>query len=543
MKKLSFLTIMLSVFVCFVSLSVQAGEGALALTSEPRDADVYLNGVLKGNSTPLILRLEEGQYHIEVKKTGKQSVSLEIFIADGAVLSKKVTLLDITPPALPKKIEELLSPTPDVFETKEEFKERRQASLNEFNQAVEAQDKRYQAGVAYLEKDAYDIEKASFPVRLEWQASWVQAFKLPQKGYITAARDDAKQLWAEGEQKSLYISVVLKDNQLRINQAILVGLGKTWAINLNRELPTTLLNSWQGDEDDITVAAFSPDVQIFAAAKGNNIKLWEVDTGKALYTLEGHKYAVSSVTFSPNSQLLASGSMDNTIKLWDVSTGKLLSTLKAGLFFGDGHEKDVNAVAFSPDGSLLVSGGADNIIKVWKVSNGKVLHTLKGHEGEITALAVTRREDGILLIASGSKDKTIKLWFDSVPVYTFKGHQDTILSLTFSPDGKLLASGSSDNTIKLWSTVPTCQAPITLEGHEYEVIAMAFNHDGSLLATVSGSEIKLWEVSSGDLLYTLQESFSEVQEIFLERAVAFTLDGRLVSGDELNTVKVWGRGN
>ncbi len=540
MKKLSFLT---SLLIVFVSLSVQAGEGALALTSEPRDADVYLNGVLKGSSTPLILKLEEGQYQIEVKKTGKQSVSFKIFIADGAVVSKKVTLLDIAPPALPKKIEELLSPKQDVFETKEEFKAHRQASLNQFNQAVAVQDTRYQAGVAYLHKNAYDIEKEIFPVRLEWQASWVQAFKLPKKGYITAARDEAKQLWAEGAQKTLYISVVLKDNQLSINQAILGGLGKTWAINLNRELPTTLQSSWQGDEDDINVAAFSPDVHIFAAAKGNNIKLWEVDTGKALYTLEGHKYAVSSVSFSPNSQLLASGSMDNTIKLWNISTGKLLSTLKAGLFFGDGHEKDVNAVAFSPDGSLLVSGGADNTIKVWKVSNGKVLHTLKGHEDEITALAVTRREDGILLIASGSRDKTIKLWFDSVPVYTFKGHQDIILSLNFSPDGKLLASGSGDDTIKLWSTVPTCQAPITLEGHEYEVIAMAFNHDGSLLATVSGSEIKLWEIGSGELLYTLQESVSEVQEIFLEISVAFTSDGHLVSGDELNNVKVWGMGN
>ncbi len=540
MKKLSFITILLSVFF---SLSVQAGEGALALTSEPRDSDIYLNGVLKATSTPLILRLEEGKHQIEVKKIGKQSVSFEIFIADGAVVSKKVTLLDIAPPALPKTIEELLAPKPDVFETKEEFKTRRQISLNEFNKAVVAQDKRYQAGIAYLEKNSYDIEKSIFPVRMEWQASWVQAFKLPQKGYITVARDYAKQLWAEGEQKSLYISVGLKDNKLSINQALLGGLGKIWAINLNRELPTTLQSSWQGDEDEITVAAFSPDVKIFAAAAGNNIKLWEVDTGKALHTLKAHKYPVSSLAFSPNSQIVASGSMDNTIKLWDVSTGELLSTLKSGFFSNDGHEADVNAVAFSLDGSLLISGGADNTIKIWNVSNGKVLDTLNGHEDEITALAVTRREDGILLIASGSKDKTIKLWFDSVPVYTFKGHQDTILSLTFSPDGKLLASGGSDNTIKLWSTVPTCKPPLTLQSHEYEVIATAFNQDGSLLATVSGSEIKLWEVNGGNLLYTLQKGLKEEEQIFLEKAVAFTSDGNLVSGDELNTVKVWGKGN
>jgi COMPASS component SWD3 len=56
------------------------------------------------------------------------------------------------------------------------------------------------------------------------------------------------------------------------------------------------------------------------------------------------------------------------------------------------------------------------------------------------------------LLASGSDDKTIKLWDVATgqEVRTLKGHTDWVRSVAFSPDGKLLASGSDDGTIKLW---------------------------------------------------------------------------------------------
>ncbi len=56
-------------------------------------------------------------------------------------------------------------------------------------------------------------------------------------------------------------------------------------------------------------------------------------------------------------------------------------------------------------------------------------------------------------MASGSKDKTVKLWSveSQKGVATLQGHSESITSVTFLPDGKYLASGSSDNTIKLWS--------------------------------------------------------------------------------------------
>jgi WD40 repeat protein len=86
----------------------------------------------------------------------------------------------------------------------------------------------------------------------------------------------------------------------------------------------------------------------------------------------GHTWGVTSVAFSPDGSMIASGSGDKTIKLWRVSDGFLLRTL-------EGHTDSVSSVAFSPDGSMIASGSRDKTIKLWRVSDGELLRTLEGH--------------------------------------------------------------------------------------------------------------------------------------------------------------------
>ncbi len=169
-----------------------------------------------------------------------------------------------------------------------------------------------------------------------------------------------------------------------------------------------------------------------------------------------------------------------------------------------GHSELVISVAFSPDGKTLASGSADKTIKLWDVATGKLSQTLTGHSDgvysdEVSSVAFS--PDGKTL-ASGSHDKTIKLWDMATGKLsqTLTGDSDAVYSVAFSPDGKTLASGSGDNTIKLWD-VATGKPKQTITGHSEWVNSVAFSPDGKTLASNSWDKtVILWNLDLDNLM-------------------------------------------
>lgn len=139
----------------------------------------------------------------------------------------------------------------------------------------------------------------------------------------------------------------------------------------NKIAVATTIGTWiydvhSGDEIDlltehtgyVSSVAFSHDGKIFATGSGDNtVRLWDTQIGQNISTLVGHTGSVVSIAFSPKGQILASGSHDDTIQLWNFHTGEPLKTLR-------GHAGGVYCVAFSPDGETIASGARDSHITI-----------------------------------------------------------------------------------------------------------------------------------------------------------------------------------
>ncbi|WP_414621859.1 eIF2A-related protein [Calothrix sp. CCY 0018] len=194
-----------------------------------------------------------------------------------------------------------------------------------------------------------------------------------------------------------------------------------------------------------------------------------------------------------------------------------------------GHLSGVNSVAFSPLNSLIASGSADNTIKLW-YPDGKFFRTLSGHTDVVNS--VTFSPDGTT-VASGSQDKTVKLWtIDGRVNLTLSGHKNIVNSVAFSPNGRIIASGSTDNTVKLWNR----QGKLfkTLFGHDGAVLQVAFSPDGDLIASASSDKtIKLWDKNGNNV-----RTYSGHRDAIT--SIAWSNDGNIIASASLdNTVKLW----
>ena len=201
-----------------------------------------------------------------------------------------------------------------------------------------------------------------------------------------------------------------------------------------------------GHTGPVSAVCFSPDGKTLAtgAEGGQEIKLWDTETWQKRAKLTGHSIAViSGLDFSPDGSKLVSSSYDSTVRVWDVKSGKELFTL------GDRNSWKLKA-RFSPDGKLLASADMNFTIKLWDAFSGRALQTLKGHANSVYIMAFS--PDGKRL-ASGSDDHTVRLWDlqTGAELTALRGHTGEVWHLFFTPDGKTLVSSGQDGT-RIWRT-------------------------------------------------------------------------------------------
>eukprot|EP01125_Pyxidicula_operculata_P011577 TRINITY_DN3793_c0_g1_i1.p1 TRINITY_DN3793_c0_g1~~TRINITY_DN3793_c0_g1_i1.p1 ORF type:complete len:465 (+),score=81.33 TRINITY_DN3793_c0_g1_i1:61-1395(+) len=241
-------------------------------------------------------------------------------------------------------------------------------------------------------------------------------------------------------------------------------------------------------------------------------------------SLEGHTEAILSVSFSPDSKRLATGSGDTTIRLWDTATQTPYAECK-------GHKNWVLFVCWSPDGKKVASGSMDKTVRIWDPETGKELACLSGHKDFITSIAwepfhVNPNCDRIV---SSSKDGSARVWSVTrkVCLFSLDAHTKSVTAAKWGGEG-LIYTASQDTTIKVWADKDGKLVRV-LKGHGHWVNTLALNTD--------------YVLRTGAYDHTNQdfEDVSKAQQYALERynKVKGPKSERLVSGSDDNTCYLW----
>jgi len=299
----------------------------------------------------------------------------------------------------------------------------------------------------------------------------------------------------------------------------------------------TEVNRLEGHGDIVWDVIFSPDGELLASgSRDQSVKIWRTD-GKLLQSLQGHEESITSLSFSPDGNLLASASRDKTVKIWRKNP--VTQEFDWQPFKTLAHGDWVDKVSFSPDGKLLATGSKDETVKIWS-SDGKLIKTLRGHQGWINWVVFS--PDG-RFIASASDDNTVKIWgIDGTLLTTLQGHQEGVSVANFSPDGRILVSADRNGVIKFWRSEEKDGVnsfryrPFrNLEQHRGTIWSLNFDSSGQRLASAGDDKmINLIDVSSGKLLKTFKGHSDAVV------SVSFSPDQKLLASASYDkSVKLW----
>jgi WD40 repeat protein len=270
--------------------------------------------------------------------------------------------------------------------------------------------------------------------------------------------------------------------------------------------------------------SFIYDGKILASGGGGTINLWEMPSGQLLNSF------VSHLSFSPDGKMLALSENDETKNLYTITlretkSGQLLKTLI-------GHTNIVMDTSFSPNGKMLVSVSEDDTIKLWNIPSGDLLKTIEVKDNVSCLLSVHFSPDG-KMIASATDD-TIILWDISSGqmLATLPGDIDCYSNefVFRHPQGDLLINTDVEGQ---WNF------PLGSFKKVNVGIVLGFSSDRKLMATTNNKDVvKVWEIPSLNLLKTIEYAKEFLEDYAFVECASFNSDGTLLAAG-LNDARIF----
>lgn len=351
-----------------------------------------------------------------------------------------------------------------------------------------------------------------------------------------------------------------------------------------RSLPT---GRPPGEFQDILL--FSPDGKKLASAAWlyNRVSIWDAESGRQLYALNGDRGGIWSATFSPDGRQLLTGGAHGVIPVWDMHTGKRAESIKVAgngvytIAFAPGRKllagavwrqgdvsivlldaksgrelrrisgltRDVRSLAFSPDGKTLFSGDNGGVIQLWDVDRATETTPTRG-DRTVTALALSPSGD---VLYSSSPRSGDAMTSQVVLSDTRTGREIARLQgsspLALSADGRTLACAAEGTTVLLWDALKRTRSK-SLPGRRLtkgawsDARTLSFSASGRLLAVGQQEQlagrmqgaVQIWDVDEAKVLdrFLWSESW--------DASAVLSPDGALVvASGAVNppTIRVW----
>tara|TARA_E500000081_G_C6135684_1_gene356560 strand:+ start:249 stop:3446 length:3198 start_codon:yes stop_codon:yes gene_type:complete len=283
----------------------------------------------------------------------------------------------------------------------------------------------------------------------------------------------------------------------------------------------TLITEEQVSELPINEIRWHPTLSEFSVAGSDStVSQWAFESGQSssdrvsprhrkphlrhIRTLSGHRRRVFSIAYSASGASLASAGEDGTVRLWKSDELKSATIIH--------HPGRVFCLAFSTDAEpgRLATGCEDGTLRVFD-EQGEQIEAFHGHRGQVNALSWNRRSGHEWTIASAGADGTVRLWQLSGPsgksqpssrtqsaVFTADGGK--IWSLATVPDEPLLIAGTESGEVVLWSTSESVPLA-SFRGHDEPVWSVCVGPNGNQLWSGGwDGAVRRWDISTANQL-------------------------------------------
>ncbi|CAH1133917.1 unnamed protein product [Ceutorhynchus assimilis] len=188
---------------------------------------------------------------------------------------------------------------------------------------------------------------------------------------------------------------------------------KNWIVTGSDDMQLRVFNyntlervhKFEGHSDYIRSIVVHPtQPYVLTSSDDMFIKLWNWEKAWACQQVfEGHSHYIMQIAINPkDNNTFASASLDRTLKVWQLGSTTANFTL-------EGHEKGVNCVDYYHGGDkpYLISGADDRLVKIWDYQNKTCVQTLEGHAENVTAVCF---HPELPVVLTGSEDGTVRVW-------------------------------------------------------------------------------------------------------------------------------------